>query len=462
AAAEREVAELAQRIAALQAKIADTRLQLARLKSEYGGFLRASYKSDADPMAQMLAAPSFQAFLNRAVAIEHLTFLSKQLMVRIKQTELDLQAQQTVLQMDKKTADRKRDDLVAQKQQLVQQQAKEQVLEAKLRASISQVKWELKAINGQSAALAQRIADMDLQLARLKSEYGGFLRASYKSDADPMAQMLAAPSFQAFLNRAVAIEHLTFLSKQLMVRIKQTELDLQAQQTVLQMDKKTADRKRDDLVAQKQQLVQQQAKEQVLEAKLRASISQVKWELKAINGQSAALAQRIADMEIARQDELIAEAEQAAWQQAQFWMQNNLFIIPTASGTHSTKYPLVWPLQQGTITQLFGPSTLVFEPPGFGYAHFHTGVDISFTQGTPILAADDGIVVAAASSTMNGQLVGYGNYVILAHRNNFFSLYGHLLGFTVKAGDTVHQGQPIGAEGSTGNSTGPHVHFEYR
>ena len=194
----------------------------------------------------------------------------------------------------------------------------------------------------------------------------------------------------------------------------------------------------------------------------RVSYKPVKWELKAINGQSAALTQRIADMEIARQDELIAEAEQAAWQQAQFWMQNNLFIIPTASGTHSTKYPLVWPLQQGTITQLFGPSTLVFEPPGFGYAHFHTGVDISFTQGTPILAADDGIVVAAASSTMNGQLVGYGNYVILAHRNNFFSLYGHLLGFTVKAGDTVHQGQPIGAEGSTGNSTGPHVHFEYR
>jgi len=327
---------------------------------------------------------------------------------------------------------------------------------------IAAAEREVAELAQRIAALQAKIADTRLQLARLKSEYGGFLRASYKSDADPMAQMLAAPSFQAFLNRAVAIEHLTFLSKQLMVRIKQTELDLQAQQTVLQMDKKTADRKRDDLVAQKQQLVQQQAKEQVLEAKLRASISQVKWELKAINGQSAALAQRIADMEIARQDELIAEAEQAAWQQAQFWMQNNLFTIPAASGTHSTKYPLVWPLQQGTITQLFGPSTLVFEPPGFGYAHFHTGVDISFTQGTPILAADDGIVVAAASSTMNGQLVGYGNYVILAHRNNFFSLYGHLLGFTVKAGDTVHQGQPIGAEGSTGNSTGPHVHFEYR
>ena len=72
------------------------------------------------------------------------------------------------------------------------------------------------------------------------------------------------------------------------------------------------------------------------------------------------------------------------------------------------------------------------------------------------------MVVAAASSVINGQLVGYGNYIIVAHRNNFFSLYGHLLGFQVKAGDGVHQGQLIGYEGSTGNSTGPHVHFEYR
>ncbi|TMB63843.1 MAG: M23 family metallopeptidase, partial [Chloroflexi bacterium] len=90
-----------------------------------------------------------------------------------------------------------------------------------------------------------------------------------------------------------------------------------------------------------------------------------------------------------------------------------------------------------------------FEPPGFGYAHFHTGVDIAYNQGSPILAADDGVVVAAASSVLDGQLVGYGNYIIVAHRNNFFSLYGHLLGFQVKAGDSVHQGQLIGYEGST-------------
>src|SRR5207302_1588375 len=134
-----------------------------------------------------------------------------------------------------------------------------------------------------------------------------------------------------------------------------------------------------------------------------------------------------------------------------FWMQNNLFTLPNANANHSTKYQLIWPLQQGTITQVFGPSTLPFEPPGFGYPHFHTGVDIAYNQGTPILAADDGVVVAASASMLNGQLVGYGNYVIVAHRNNFFTLYGHLLGFQVKAGDALHQDQAAGG----GRITGP-------
>jgi murein DD-endopeptidase MepM/ murein hydrolase activator NlpD len=312
------------------------------------------------------------------------------------------------------------------------------------------------------AALDGQIADEQLELQKTKSEYGLFVRSAYKSDADPFAQLLAAPNFQAFLNRAVAIEHLTFLSNKLIEHIHIVDRQLNLQREEVKAKKVEADKERADLVTQKAALVQQQAHEQDLKTKLQQSISQVKYELVVINGQSAALAQRIADMEIARQDQLIAEAEQSAWQQAQFWMQNNLFNLPTAGTSHSTKYPLIWPQPQGSLTLLFGPCSQPFEPPGFGYPHFHTGVDIAYNQGSPILAADDGVVVAASSSVLSGQLVGYGNYVIVAHRNNFFSLYGHLLGFVVKAGDSVHQGQLLGYEGSTGNSTGPHVHFEYR
>jgi murein DD-endopeptidase MepM/ murein hydrolase activator NlpD len=327
---------------------------------------------------------------------------------------------------------------------------------------IAATELRIADLESQIAALDAKIAQEQLRLRRTKQQYAEFVRTVYKSDADPLAQLLAAPDFQGFLNRAVAIEHLTYLSDRLMDEIHDLDLQLHEQQKAVTDKKHEADKQRADLVDQKAALLQQQAHQQDLEAKLRQSIARVKYELKVIDGQSAALAQRIAEMEIARQDQLIAEAEQAAWQQAQFWMQNNLFNLPNASANHSTKYPLIWPLQQGSLTLLFGPCTQVFEPPAFGYAHFHTGVDIAYNQGSPILAADDGVVVAASSSVLNGQLVGYGNYIIVAHRNNFFSLYGHLLGYVVKAGDSVHQGQLLGYEGSTGNSTGPHVHFEYR
>src|ERR1700716_3111606 len=284
-------------------------------------------------------------------------------------------------------------------------------------------------LEGQIAALDAKIAAEQMQLRKTKDEYATFVRSAYKSNADPLAQLLAAPDFQGFLNRAVAIEHLTYLANRLIDRIHQVDLQLHSQQDLVKAKKKEADKNRADLVDQKAALIQQQAHQQDLEKRLRQSIVQVKWELTAIDGQSAALAKRIADMEIARQDQLIAEAEQAAWQQAQFWMQHNLFTLPNAGANHSTKYPLIWPLQQGSITLVFGPCTQAFEPPGFGYPHFHTGVDVAYNQGSPILAADDGVVVAAGSSVINGQLVGYGNYIIVAHRNNFFSLYGRLLGF---------------------------------
>jgi murein DD-endopeptidase MepM/ murein hydrolase activator NlpD len=377
----------------------------------------------------------------------------------------DISDQQARLQVINKLKGTLQDNLQkAEAQQIALQQQLQETRDTINQTidKISAAERRIAELERQIAALDAQIADERLELQKTKSEYGRFVRSAYKVNADPLAQLLAAPDFQGFLNRAVAIEHLTYLANRLIDHIHQVDILLNNQQDLVRAKKKDADKERADLVDQKAGLVAQQAHEQDLETQLRQSIAQVKWELIAINGQSAALAQKIADMEIARQDQLIAEAEQAAWQQAQFWMQHNLFTLPNANANHSTKYPLIWPLQTGTITLLFGPCTQAFEPPGFGYSHFHTGVDIAYNQGSPILAADDGVVVAADSSVLNGQLVGYGNYIIVAHRNNFFSLYGHLLGFQVKAGDSVHQGQLIGYEGSTGNSTGPHVHFEYR
>jgi murein DD-endopeptidase MepM/ murein hydrolase activator NlpD len=121
----------------------------------------------------------------------------------------------------------------------------------------------------------------------------------------------------------------------------------------------------------------------------------------------------------------------------------------------------------GTITQGFGASTFALEPPltynGVTYPHFHTGVDIAAPLDTPVAAAADGVVVIAGSSTdIQGNLIGYGNYVVIAHAGKMVTLYGHLDKLLVSAGQLIHAGDVIGLEGSTGNSTGPHLHFEVR
>ena len=167
-------------------------------------------------------------------------------------------------------------------------------------------------LESQIEALDAKIAQEQLELRRTKDEYASFARSVYKSQSDPLAQLLGAPDFQGFLNRAVAIEHLTYLSSRLIGYIHQVDQQLHEQQDAVKAKKQEADKQRADLVNQKAALVQQQAHEQDLQKKLQQSIVQVKYEIKVIDTQSTALAQRIADMEIARQDQLIAEAEQAA------------------------------------------------------------------------------------------------------------------------------------------------------
>ncbi|HEX6488866.1 MAG TPA: peptidoglycan DD-metalloendopeptidase family protein [Candidatus Dormibacteraeota bacterium] len=121
----------------------------------------------------------------------------------------------------------------------------------------------------------------------------------------------------------------------------------------------------------------------------------------------------------------------------------------------------------GSVAQPFGPTNFSVEPPliyqGRFYPHFHTGLDIAAPAMTPVGASADGVVALVASSTDgHGHLTGYGNYIVVAHAHGYFTLYAHLTAALVTAGQLVHQGQTIGLAGSTGNSTGPHLHFEIR
>lgn len=89
----------------------------------------------------------------------------------------------------------------------------------------------------------------------------------------------------------------------------------------------------------------------------------------------------------------------------------------------------------------------------------HKGVDISLTTGDAVYAAFDGVVRIAMPTRMSG---GYGNVVVIRHVNGLETYYGHLSKYIVKSGDIVKAGELIGYGGSTGRSTGPHLHFETR
>ena len=121
------------------------------------------------------------------------------------------------------------------------------------------------------------------------------------------------------------------------------------------------------------------------------------------------------------------------------------------SGAPAGAGGMIWPIS-GPITSEFGWRT----HPIFGTARFHSGLDIGGDYGMPIYAAASGTVIYA------GWISGYGNAVIIDHGGGVTPLYGHNDSLNVSEGENVAQGQVIAMCGSTGNSTGPHCHFEVR
>jgi len=117
---------------------------------------------------------------------------------------------------------------------------------------------------------------------------------------------------------------------------------------------------------------------------------------------------------------------------------------------HDRIMPSGSPVKNGWVSSGYGKRT----DPFTGKKELHKGVDLAGKEGSGVLSVGDGIV------TWAGERTGYGNLVEVTHGNGYVTLYGHNKKLLVAVGDTVKKGQQIAVLGSTGRSTGPHVHFE--
>ena len=339
------------------------------------------------------------------------------------------------------------------KQSLQDNAAQQQVLQGKIaavQAKIADLDAQIADAKRREAILAQRIEAERAQLRELA-------RAIYTAPESPLVRLAEARSLSDLLSRIADLNVAGERAGDLKASLKNDLASLQAERQREEAAREEQVTLRDGLNKQMDELRNLERQQEDAVAQLQDKIEETRYELARLSSQSTQLSQQIADMLTQQQDAIIAAAMQAVWTQMQLWAQaNNVGQIATSAG-HSTQYRFIWPEPQAGISQPFGPSLLALEPPYGGYPHFHTGIDLVEPFGSPIYAADDGVVALVGSSSS-----GYGNYVVIAHSGGLDTLYGHLSTALVKVGQAVTQGTPVGLEGSSGYSTGAHLHFELR
>lgn len=234
-------------------------------------------------------------------------------------------------------------------------------------------------------------------------------------------------------------------SQQAQLQAQQAEVDRLIQEITVQSDvyARQIEQLEDSQDAVAQQIAQAEATYQKQLAAEKAAAEQA--------AQKAAAEKAAAEKAAAAAK---AAAEKAAQQKQQ--TSSSSGGGSTSSGSQSSQTTasasgFLWPIASShRVTSSFGWRT----HPITGRQHLHGGIDIAAPNGTPILAAKAGVVVISQYGS------SYGNYVVLSHPDGTRTLYAHMSQRNVSAGDTVRQGQTVGLVGSTGSSTGNHLHFE--
>jgi murein DD-endopeptidase MepM/ murein hydrolase activator NlpD len=288
--------------------------------------------------------------------------------------------------------------------------------ERQIRFTQADIARQQAHVEVRQALVAQRVRSMD--------KHGSF---------DYLELVVTARSFPELVDRIIIMQDIVRADQRLLDALKQERDRVRELQDRLEQQR-----------ARQAALLQQQRDEEAQLERIRQAQRDALAYYQQLEAQYAAQRQEL-EAEKARIDSLVAQL------QAQYDAEAR------AAGGGSGRF--AWP-ERGPITQMFGCTDLLGEPydPSCPTRHFHTGIDIGADFGTPVGAADAGVV----SYVSQGWGGGYGNFVLINHGNGYATLYAHLSAVWVGTGQAVHRGQGIGAEGSTGYSTGPHLHFEIR
>ncbi len=340
---------------------------------------------------------------------------------------------------EKLAAQQKRDELQQQLREIEERLSaiKDDVERAEEKAnSYADRKWIVtqqidaiqESITLKEEELKLRQQELDEKKAAQQENYELFkqrLRAIYMTnDTSALSTLLGASSFSEFLVRAEVMRQVSEHDTQLIEQLKKEQEEIEAAQKVIEEELASLEEDKEALAVKQSELAAllQEANSELSTAEALEEVTQEEYDK--IN---AAFKQ--------------ADAELDA-------------IMGTGSDTIYGTGEYGWPVPGFTyISSGFGWRTL------YGQPNFHGGIDIagSGIYGTPVVASDSGTVVRALYYT-----TGYGYHVMIDHGGNNWTVYGHLSSIAVSYGQYVSKGEMVGRVGSTGNSTGPHLHFEIR
>ncbi|MBJ7472325.1 MAG: peptidoglycan DD-metalloendopeptidase family protein [Solirubrobacteraceae bacterium] len=298
-----------------------------------------------------------------------------------------------------------------------------------LEEDLSEKREVLGATQAELRAERARLIRLQKRFREVEATLEDRLVEQYKEGRTDLASVIVeADGFQQLLERGEFLGRLAQKDQQVIKIVATAKTDA------------TRTEKRLDSLERRQQKVTAEVAARRNEvARVRSNVAATEATVReARNGKRALLSQVKVQRKDLEEDLAAMQAQQARISGA---LNGALPAGAIKKGTGSFIYPM-----NGTFTSPFGQR----------WGRLHAGIDIAAPIGTPIRAVDGGRVAIA------GGVSGYGNYTCIQHSSSLSSCYAHQSSIAVKVGQTVTKGQVIGLCGNTGNSTGPHLHFEVR